>query len=63
MSSIHIGGYVLVQGALLFAKYGLDYNMPNWVVWFPTWAVGGITALMLIILMLLMVVGVLIDSI
>ena len=41
MKQVHIsfGGYILVQGLLLFARYGLDISMPLWVAWFPTIAI------------------------
>jgi len=29
-------GYVFVQSALLFCVYGLNYNLPYFVKWFPT---------------------------
>lgn len=29
-------GYLFIQCAMLFMRYGLKYEMPFWVTWFPT---------------------------
>lgn len=34
--SINLGSWMFLQTALLFAKFGLGYSMPWWVLWFPS---------------------------
>lgn len=36
---ISVGGYLLVQSAMLFSHYALEYKMPWLVLWFPTIAI------------------------
>jgi len=52
-------GYLLVQSALLFSKYGLGYEMPTWVTWFPTYFCGLILVIVLFVLLVIAIVGVL----
>lgn len=46
-------GYLFIQSAVLVLKYGLDWNLPFWVTWFPTIAFVPLTLLALAFLALI----------
>lgn len=60
-SDIMPGGYLLTQSALLFAYYGMHYDLPWWVLWFPTLLVpvfiGIVIAVMIIVAIVTGLVG------
>jgi hypothetical protein len=50
---VPIGGFIFSQSALLFCEYGLKYNMPWWVIWFPSLLVASILLLVLVIIIVI----------
>lgn len=59
--SVSIFGYLFTQSAMLFVRYGLKYDMPAWVTWFPTIITGVGVAAVLIILLVALIVRAIMD--
>ncbi len=49
-------GYMFTQTAMLFITYGLKYDMPWWVLWFPS-LIYLIVALFIFVVMISVVIG------
>jgi hypothetical protein len=58
-SNVPIFGYLFIQCAMLFLSYGLKYNMPQWVVWFPSLIVGSIVLIVIIVVLIILIISVL----
>lgn len=56
MLGIFSPNYLFIQCAMFVIHYGFKMNLPNWVMWFPTWIYGGFIALVLVILLLVLIV-------
>lgn len=54
--SIPSFGYVFIQSAMLVVRYGLKYDMPGWVTWFPSIIVGGVLGIVLFVLLIWLIV-------
>jgi hypothetical protein len=48
-------GYMFIQCAMFFLRYGMKYQMPDWVTWFPTIIVGLILAVVAIVFIILLI--------
>ncbi len=57
-----VSSYLFVQTAIFFAHFGLGYDMPTWVMWFPTWVYAIMVAIALIIFVVMMVTLAVIDK-
>lgn len=53
--------YVLIQCIMFFLNYGLKYEMPSWVVWFPTIIYGSILIIILIIFLIILIASAMIS--
>jgi hypothetical protein len=49
--------YTFIQCLMLFTHYGLNYEMPWWVTWFPSLVYGGFTAIILLLLLILGIIS------
>lgn len=54
--NISLFGYTFTQTLMLFLYYGLNYNMPKWVVWFPSIILGIGLSIIAIILLIIVIV-------
>lgn len=60
-SLIPSGNYMFTQTAMLFLHYGMKYDMPSWVTWFPSILYGIFASVIIIILIFVIIVGALTD--
>ncbi len=54
---LNLGSYTFVQCALLFIYYGLHYNLPIWVLWFPSIITISIIIFILIFMLVTIIIG------
>lgn len=52
-------GFVFLQLAMFVLVFGFDMEMPWWAMWFPSLIMGGIIAVILIVLIFMLVVAIL----
>ena len=53
--------YLLVQTAMLFLHYGLKYDMPWWVTWFPSVIYFFVLVVILILIIIVAIVSAIIE--
>jgi len=55
-SRIGIPTYTCIQCLMFFLYYGLEYDLPRWVVWFPT--IIGVIGFLFLIIILFIALGI-----
>jgi len=50
--------WLTIQTVMLFCHYGLQYEMPKWVIWFPSIVFGSILTIVGIVGLIILIVAI-----
>jgi len=54
--TISLGGYLFFQVILLVIHYGFKKTLPWWVLWFPSLIIGGLLAISIAVILIILLV-------